>query len=246
MAVDLPELIDQSFFYPRIFDVASDQMRTMTGTYYVPDPLHDSHFALWQLSNAYYNARIFESSCGNFGSNGTIDYKLFESENCPSTGIPKDPTLTGRDTALMQKRYFGGMVNTETLYKWARDSIPLHKVLMTPELFRDRRSYAMRLGCGKDHMFHGLAGVIGIKIFESDNIRMWRVRVDDLKNVGDDSHWVCQQEYELPNGQKIRPVDGSLSAGAAKITGMKIIRSSNIVANDVKIDDLNSDEGKLR
>ena len=87
--------------------------------------------------------------------------------------------------------------------------------------------------------------MIGIKIFESDNIRMWRVRVDDLKNVGDDSHWVCQQEYELPNGQKIRPVDGSLSAGAAKVTGMKIIRSSNIVANDVKIDDLNSDEGKL-
>ena len=41
--------------------------------------------------------------------------------------------------------------------------------------------------------------MIGIKIFESDNIRMWRVRVDDLKNVGDDSHWVCQQEYELPN-----------------------------------------------
>ena len=131
----------------RIVDVASDQMRTLTGTYYMPDPLHDSHFALWQLSNAYFNARIFESTCGNLGTNGTIDYKLFGNENCPSTGTPKDKTLSGRDGTMLNKRYFGGLVNTEHLYKWARDSNSsnsLYNVLITPGSHKDRRNHAMR------------------------------------------------------------------------------------------------------
>ena len=36
----------------RIFDVTTDKMQTLMGTYQ-RDFLHDAYFALWQLSNAY-------------------------------------------------------------------------------------------------------------------------------------------------------------------------------------------------
>ena len=94
-------------------------------------------------------------------------------------------------------------------------------------------------------MFHPLSGVIGIKIVESDNVKLWQVSIDDLKNVGEDSHWICQEEFKLPNGQTIRPVNRGISAQAAKVTGVEIIRSSNMVSNKVQIDNLNSDEGKV-
>ena len=39
-------------------------------------------------------------------------------------------------------------------------------------------------------MFHPMSGVIGIKIVESDDVKLWQVSIDDLKNVGEDSHWI--------------------------------------------------------
>ena len=96
-----------------------------------------------------------------------------------------------------------------------------------------------------DTMFHPMSGVIGIKIVESDNVKLWQVSIDDLKNVGEDSHWICQEEFMVPNGQTIRPVNRGISAQGAKVTGVEIIRSSNMVSNNVQIDNLNSDEGKV-
>ena len=96
-----------------------------------------------------------------------------------------------------------------------------------------------------DTMFHPMSGVIGIKIVESDNVKLWQVSIDDLKNVGEDSHWICQEEFKLPNGQTIRPVNRGISAQGAKVTGVEIIRSSNMVSNNVQINNLNSDEGNV-
>ena len=96
-----------------------------------------------------------------------------------------------------------------------------------------------------DTMFHPLSGVIGIKIVESDDVKLWQVSIDDLKNVGEDSHWICQEDYKLPNGQTIKPVNRGISAQGAKVTGMEIVRSSNMVSNKVEINNLYSDEGKM-
>ena len=96
-----------------------------------------------------------------------------------------------------------------------------------------------------DTMFHPMSGVIGIKIVESDNVKLWQVTIDDLKNVGEDSHWICQEIFKVPNGQTIKPVNRGISAQGAKVTGVEIVRSSNMVSNNVQIDNLYSDEGKL-
>jgi hypothetical protein len=74
-------------------------MSVLTASYYKSDPLHDAYFAIWLLSNAFYNARVFESLCGNYASNGGFDinnYERFSQDTCPSIGIKKDPNLTGK------------------------------------------------------------------------------------------------------------------------------------------------------
>jgi hypothetical protein len=167
----------------RIFDTTTDEMRVLTSSYYKGDPLHDAYFAFWLLSNEYYTARVFQSDCGNFASNGTIDYKLFSEDTCPINGIKKDLQLTGRDISMLQKRYFGGLVMTQALYDWASEGFSLHQVLETPAPHDVRRSKSMRLGCGTDTMFHDLQGVIGIKIFESH--RYFIHKNSFLKECGD-------------------------------------------------------------
>jgi hypothetical protein len=69
------------------------------------------------------------------------------------------------------------------------------------------------------------------------------VDVDDLVNTGDDSHWVCQQDYELPNGQRIHPTNFDLSANGAMVCGIEIIRSQEVQCTNVVVDNLNSEEG---
>lgn len=87
-------------------------------------------------------------------------------------------------------------------------------------------------------MLHVLQGVIGIKIFESDSVTLKNVVVEDLKNIADDSHWMCKK---LPNGQI--PADSHLSANAAKVTGIKFRRATNVHNTGVRIDNLDSEEG---
>jgi hypothetical protein len=67
--------------------------------------------------------------------------------------------------------------------------------------------------------------------------------LDGLSNSADDSHWVCQQSFELPNGEHIKPVNGDLSANGATVTGIQIVRSQEVNCSNVVIDSLISEEG---
>lgn len=56
--------------------VTTDELRTLSDSRYKGNFLSDAYFALWKLSNDFYNIRVFDSQCGNFGSNATFPYNL--------------------------------------------------------------------------------------------------------------------------------------------------------------------------
>jgi hypothetical protein len=70
------------------------------------------------------------------------------------------------------------------------------------------------------------------------------VYLDGLSNSADDSHWVCQRSFELPNGELLQPVNGDLSANGATVTGIQIVRSQEVDCSNVVIDSLISEEGE--
>jgi hypothetical protein len=64
------------------------------------------------MSNAFYRIRVFDSDCGNFGSNASMPLNLisFPSEaepTCADLGTFTDPSLNGRKVTMLQKQYFG-------------------------------------------------------------------------------------------------------------------------------------------
>lgn len=67
----------------RIFDITSDQMRSLVASFYKGNVLSDSYVALWKLSNEFYKIRVYDSTCGNFGSNATFDMNLKVREETP-------------------------------------------------------------------------------------------------------------------------------------------------------------------
>lgn len=65
------------------------------------------------LANGFYETYILETSgCGNFGSNLTSPYS-----EC--NGTSKTPSLNGRDVAMLEKRFFGGLKLSQALVDWA-------------------------------------------------------------------------------------------------------------------------------
>lgn len=227
--------------------VSSDNVRTLFDSRYAGDALHDAYFAFWKLSNSFYNTFVYESSCGNFGSNGTLDYQFASTAGGgPCTaGVNKNPSLNGRDVSMLQKRFFGGLLITDGLYDWASQGFGLDKILSTPSFAVDRRNHGHRIGCGHDVMFHALQGVIGIKIFEAYDVSLRNVEVADLHNSADDAEWVCTQHFELRSGEDGAGIGRKASSAAAGVHGIQIVRSEKISLHSVDVHDLTSEEGAV-
>ena len=58
---------------------------------YVGDLVHDGYLAMWQLANSYYEAQIYASGCGNFGSNATLPF-AYDVGRC-TQGVPQNSSL---------------------------------------------------------------------------------------------------------------------------------------------------------
>lgn len=188
----------------RIFDITTDRMRTLLDSRYKGNFLSDVYFAMWKLSNSFYRLRVFDSNCGNFGSNASFPYNLksYPSElepTCAELGISSDVTLTGRDVTMLQKRYFGGLQISQGLFDWATmPGLGLDTVLGTPSLQDSLRSGARhKIVCDHDTMFHPFHGVVGLKIVEARNVHVNNVEIDDLVNTADSQLWVCKNPWQL-------------------------------------------------
>lgn len=183
----------------RILDVTSDNMRTILNSQYQGTFLSDSYFALWQLSGGFYRLRVFDSDCGNFGSNATFPYNLktfpsYEEPTCAEEGSSSDPSLSGRDIALLQRQYFGGTQISQGkfenrlsayqrallslyfivfhsfiilgVYDWATTpGMGLDSILASPPSADALRNGGRhKIVCDHDTMFHPMHGSIGLKV----------------------------------------------------------------------------------
>lgn len=185
----------------RIFDITTDRMRTLLDSRYSGNHLSDVYFALWQMSNTFYRQRVFNSDCGNFGSNASMPLNIrglpsdFE-PTCRQLGSPSDPSLTGRQVTMLQKQYFGGLQLSQGLYDWA--TTPMKG--LDSVLFKSARADLNRNGglhhiaCDHDTMFHPNHGVVGLKIVEASDVAIKHTEVSDLLNRGDAQLWVCKQK----------------------------------------------------
>jgi len=142
----------------RIFDIVSDDFRSLVNARYKGNVLSDAYFAFWKLSNEFYEARVYASGCGNFGSNSTLPWTLWKGQ-CTG-GTRRDPQLTGRDVALLQKKYFGGIAMSHDIFKWATiHGSSLHKIFISKPEAGARRQSKHYLVCDMDTMFHAMHGV---------------------------------------------------------------------------------------
>jgi hypothetical protein len=155
-AVEVPALIhaDGTFMQGpardliRVFDIASDHLQSLINAEYEGNFLADVYFAFWKLSNDYYVARVFNSTCGNFGSNATMPYS-YNVGRCVA-GVAQDASLKPRDVALLQKRYFGGLSVSQALYEWATTpGASLHTLMMSSPESTSRRSSKHWIMCDR-------------------------------------------------------------------------------------------------
>jgi hypothetical protein len=183
----------------RIYDITSDRMRSLLDSRYKGNFLSDVYFALWQLSNSFYQVRVFDSECGNFGSNASMPLNLIGMPNeheptCTDLGSSTDPGLTRRDVTMMQKRYFGGLQISQGIYDWATTPLTgLDTVLATParaDFLRNGGRH--KIVCDHDTMFHPNHGVVGLKLVEVARAEITSVSIADLFNTADDQLWVCK------------------------------------------------------
>eukprot|EP01129_Flabellula_baltica_P008773 TRINITY_DN3512_c1_g7_i1.p1 TRINITY_DN3512_c1_g7~~TRINITY_DN3512_c1_g7_i1.p1 ORF type:complete len:1179 (-),score=292.00 TRINITY_DN3512_c1_g7_i1:130-3666(-) len=230
----------------RIFDSVSDQFRTLKRSRYAGNFLTDSYFALWKLSNSFYKNRVFDSPCGNFGTNATMPYAInpYHADECLG-GVSKDPKMTGRMATLFNKRYFGGLTISQGVYDWATTpGMSIDQILASRFAAPETRKHKHYIDCSGDNMFHPMQGVIGLKIVETNDIVVKRVDISDLYNVGDLTTWVCNQKWKLPEtGEIIMPQSTKVSG--AHIRGVEVVMSDNVQFNRVAVRDLWSDEGNV-
>eukprot|EP00961_Rhodomonas_salina_P231464 3126495-Rhodomonas_salina.1 len=230
----------------RILDMTREDMTSVVNSRYEGNFLHDVYFALWKLSNEYYRARVFDSTCGNFASNGTVPFNSAWSNECMN-GIKLDPALSGRDVTMLQKKYFGGLHMSQAVYDWA--TVPgssLHTIFLADSDTDERRASGHSVKCGLDTMFHPNHGVVGIKLQQTLHVELKRVEVSDLRNDADKGHWLCSQQYELPeNSQTFVPIQSVPKNSGADVRGLEIVRCDDVEVNNVDIVDLNSDEGMV-
>eukprot|EP01129_Flabellula_baltica_P008647 TRINITY_DN345_c0_g1_i1.p1 TRINITY_DN345_c0_g1~~TRINITY_DN345_c0_g1_i1.p1 ORF type:complete len:1182 (-),score=307.27 TRINITY_DN345_c0_g1_i1:70-3615(-) len=231
----------------RIFESVTDQFRTLTRTRYAGNFLIDSYLAMWKLSNSFYKTRIYDSECGNYGTNATMPYAINPShaDQCLG-GIKRDQKVTGRIATLFNKRYFGGLVMSQGVYDWATTpGMGLDQILASRFFATETRMHKHYIDCGGDTMFHPMQGIIGLKILETDNVVLKRVTISDLYNTGDSTNWVCNQKWKLPEtGEEIMPIANKNMEGSY-IRGVEITLSDNILFNRVEIRDLWSEEGNV-
>ena len=163
---------------------------------YVGDLVHDGYLAMWQLANSYYEAQIYASGCGNFGSNATLPF-AYDVGRC-TQGVPQNSSLNGRDTVMLQKKYFGGLHLSDELYKWATTSgASLGDLFVSRQVSEDRYSSRHSLACDVDTMFHPMQGAIGVRLEEVRHVSMKNVDVRNLRNLGDQHGPTCQARWRL-------------------------------------------------
>lgn len=239
----------------RIFDITSDQMRSLGGSHYKGNFLSDSYFALWKLSNEFYKVRVFDSECGNFGSNATFGmnlklYPSYEEPTCAQLGLKSDDSLTGREVTMLQKRYFGGIQMTQDFFEWGTTSKRgLDSLLASPPSADDlRRGKHHRLVCDHDTMFHPMHGVVGLKIVEAKDVSINSVSITDLRNTADFITWVCDHKWQIqPSGEDIMATKLSIgSPQTSMVRGVEVVRSDEVSFGNIRIDNLVSDEGTVK
>lgn len=233
--------------------IVTDRLRTVLDSRYKGNFLSDCYFALWKMSNEFYRIRVFDSDCGNFGSNASMPLNLFSfpSENvptCADLGAKSDPALTGRQVTMLQKKYFGGLQLSQGVYDWATTPFAgLDNILARPARHDIQRSGAHHsIVCDHDTMFHPNHGVVGLKIVEAADATIKKVEISDLKNKADAQIWVCGylHPWQLPSGEDVRAVTPATdSSQGAMIRGIEVLRSDKIQLMDVSVQNLASDEG---
>lgn len=237
----------------RITDIVTDRLRTLFDSRYKGSFLSDMYFAMWKLSNEFYRIRVFDSDCGNFGSNASMPVNLisFPSEEpptCADLGAPTDPNITGREVTMLQKRYFGGLQLSQPVYDWATTAgAGLENVLARPASHDIQRAGVHHsIVCDHDTMFHPMQGVIGLKLVELAHAKIERLDIYDLKNTGDSQIWTCGNlhPWQLDSGEDIRAITAaSDSSQSAMVRGVEIIRGNDIAFRTVSVKNLTSDEG---
>ena len=72
------------------------------------------------------------------------------------------------------------------------------------------------------------------------------VKVNNLTNTGDDSHWLCKgQKYKLPeNNEDFLALHSSAPGAGGDVRGVEIEAAEGVSFKDVAIDNLDSDEGQ--
>jgi hypothetical protein len=238
----------------RIYDITTDSMRSLENSFYKGNFLADAYFALWKLSNEFYRIRVFDSECGNFGSNATfpMNLKLYPSHNeptCAQLGTWSDSSLSGREITMLQKRYFGGLQLSQGLFDWATTKGKgLESLLSSPSSADSLRNGGRhRLVCGHDTMFHPMQGSVGVKFVEARDVTINNVEVSDLINIGDVSIWVCRHKWQVqPSSEEIKAYTADLnSEQAAMVRGFKLVRTDKVRLTDVHVHQLVSEEGSV-
>ena len=228
----------------RVLEVVDNRLRTLDQAAYGGDVVHDTYFAMWQLANSYYEAQIYASGCGNFGSNATLPF-AYDVGRC-TQGVPQNPSLNGRDTVMLQKKYFGGLHLSEELFKWATTSgASLGDLFISREVLEDRYSSRHSLACDVDTMHHPMQGAIGLRLEEVREVRLERVEVTNLRNLGDRHGPPCMTSFRLlANAEDVVPERSvAEEGGGANARGLHLKISQDIRLKQVSVTDIDSDEG---
>ena len=153
--------------------------------------LVDAYIAMAKLSEKFYRAYIYDSECGNFASNVTSSF-VRNAEDC--NGVKMNPSLTGRDIHMIQKRIFGGLKISQGFMDWA--TIPgttLESLLKTDVDYTARRQTKHNIVCYHDALFHPNKGIAGLRLEFLQNVLIDNVDILDLYNSGDADHWLCNK-----------------------------------------------------
>jgi len=156
-------------------------------------------------------------------------------------------SLNGRDVSMLQKKYFGGLSMSQSLFDWATVAgSSLHELFISDPDMNKRRQSKHFIVCDLDTMFHPMHGVVGIKLRWVKDAIIEDVEVVDIENTADDWHWLCKQEYKLPENQQLfKPSAAHVPRGAADVRGLEVVKSSAVMVRNLSVHNLDSDEGRV-
>jgi hypothetical protein len=207
--------------------------------------LVDAYIAMAKLSEKFYRAYIYDSECGNFASNVTSSF-VRNAEDC--NGVKMNPSLTGRDIHMIQKRIFGGLKISQGFMDWA--TIPgttLESLLKTDVDYTARRQTKHNIVCYHDALFHPNKGIAGLRLEFLQNVLIDNVDILDLYNSGDADHWLCSRKYRLYSTQEeimaFKNQPGRHQG--PNIRGISMGKTEGVEVHNVNIDNLRSLEGAV-